>query len=99
MPLKQSSRNVVFIQTDVDGQKIFLLLQKLKDNAGNSEEVWMTSQIDKYIGQPKTVKYSNMCRQNSSLPIFKYLAKVKMRKVKQVKNVNNIIMRRVSFSK
>ena len=61
MPLKQSSRNVVFVQTDVDGQKISLPLQKLQDNAGNSEEVWMTSQIEKYIGRPKTAKYKNMC--------------------------------------
>ncbi|XP_072041439.1 uncharacterized protein [Amphiura filiformis] len=61
MPLKQSSRNVVFVQTDVDGHRISLPLQQLQENAGNSEEVWQTSQIEKYIGRPKLAKYENMC--------------------------------------
>ncbi|XP_072041446.1 uncharacterized protein [Amphiura filiformis] len=61
MPLKQSSRNVVFVQTDVDGHRISLPLQQLQENAGNSEEVWLTSQIEKYIGRPKIAKYENMC--------------------------------------
>ncbi|XP_072048518.1 uncharacterized protein [Amphiura filiformis] len=61
MPLKQSSRNVVFVQTDVDGHRISLPLQQLQENAGNSEEVWQTSQIEKYIGRPKVAKYENMC--------------------------------------
>ncbi len=60
MPLKQSSRNVVFVQTDVHGQKISLPLRQLQENAGNSEEVWMTSQIEKYIGRPRTARYKNM---------------------------------------
>ena len=61
MPLKQSSRSVVFLQTDVDGQKISLPLRDLQDKAGNSEEVWMTSQIEKYIGRPKSARYNSMC--------------------------------------
>ncbi len=61
MPLKQSSRNVVFIQTDVDGQKLSLPIRELQQNAGNSEDIWKTTQIEKYIDRPTTSKYKNMC--------------------------------------
>ena len=49
MPLKHSSRNIQFIQTDVDGHKVSLPLRELQENAGNSEEVWKSTQIEKYI--------------------------------------------------
>ncbi|XP_072046834.1 uncharacterized protein [Amphiura filiformis] len=61
MPLKKSTRNIIFLQTDMNGQKLSLPLNQLQENAGKSEQVWMTSQIEKYIGRPKTAKYNNMC--------------------------------------
>ncbi|XP_072042907.1 uncharacterized protein [Amphiura filiformis] len=61
MPLRNSTRNVIFLQTDLEGQKISLPLQQLQANAGKSDQVWMTSQIEKYIGRPNTPKYNDMC--------------------------------------
>ena len=61
MPLKESTRKVIFLQTDLDGQKISLPLKQLQANAGKSEQVWMPTQIDKYINRPKSAKYNNMC--------------------------------------
>ena len=61
MPLKNSSRKVMFLQTDVNGQKISLPLSDLQANAGKSEQVWKTTQIEKYINRPSTPKYNSMC--------------------------------------
>ena len=61
MPLKHSSRFVKFVQTDVDGHRISLPLRELQENAGNSEEVWKSTDIEKYIARPSTPKYKNMC--------------------------------------
>jgi hypothetical protein len=61
MPLRNSSRKVMFLQTDLNGQKISLPLEHLQANAGDSEQVWMTTQIEKYIGRPNTPKYNDMC--------------------------------------
>ncbi|XP_072052002.1 uncharacterized protein [Amphiura filiformis] len=61
MPLRNSTRKVIFVQTDLDGHKISLPLKEVQANAGKSEQVWKTSQIEKYIGRPKTSKYNNMC--------------------------------------
>ena len=61
MPLKKSTRKVVFIQTDRDGQKISLPLKTLQDNAGKTDQVWMPTQIDKYLARPKTEEYKHMC--------------------------------------
>ena len=61
MPLKKSTRKVVFIQTDRDSQKISLPLKTLQDNAGKTDQVWMPTQIDKYLARPKTEEYKHMC--------------------------------------
>ena len=61
MPLRNSTRNVIFLQTSSDGQKISLPLEQLQANAGKSEQVWMPTQIEKYIGRPHSAKYNNMC--------------------------------------
>jgi hypothetical protein len=61
MPLKQSTRNVIFIQTDVDGQKMSLPIRELQKNAENSEDIWKPTQIEKYVARPRTSKYKNMC--------------------------------------
>ena len=61
MPLKNSSRKVMCLQTDVNGQKISLPLSDLQANAGKSEQVWKTTQIEKYINRPSTPKYNSMC--------------------------------------
>ena len=61
MPLRNSTRNVIFLQTSLDGQRISLPLEKLQANAGKSEQVWMPTQIEKYIGRPHSAKYNNMC--------------------------------------
>ena len=61
IPLRNSTRNVVFLQTSSDGQKISLPLKQLQANAGKSEQVWMPTQIEKYLGRPNSAKYNNMC--------------------------------------
>ena len=61
MPLKQSTRKVMFIQTDSNGQKISLPLKTLQDNAETTDKVWMPTHIDKYLARPKTEEYKNMC--------------------------------------
>ena len=61
MPLRNSTRNVIFLQTSSDGQKISLPLEQLQANAGKSEQVWMPTQIEKYIGRPHSAKYNSMC--------------------------------------
>ena len=61
MPLRHSTRNVIFLQTSSDGQKISLPLKQLQANAGKSEQVWMPTQIEKYLGRPNSAKYNNMC--------------------------------------
>ena len=61
MPLRHSTRNVIFVQTSSEGQKISLPLKQLQANAGKSEQVWMPTQIEKYLGRPNTAKYNNMC--------------------------------------
>ena len=61
MPLRHSTRNVIFLQTSSDGQKISLPLEQLQANAGKSEQVWMPTQIEKYLGRPNSEKYNNMC--------------------------------------
>ena len=61
MPLRHSTRNVIFLQTSSDGQKISLPLEQLQANAGKSEQVWMPTQIEKYLGRPNSGKYNNMC--------------------------------------
>ena len=61
MPLKESTRKVIFLQTDLNGQKLSLPLKQIQANAGKSEQVWMLTQIDKYINRPKSAKYNNMC--------------------------------------
>ena len=60
MHLKDCTRDVVFVQTDPDGQRISLPLSLLKDK-DSTEEVWMTNLLDKYYGKPKTTKFSQMC--------------------------------------
>ncbi|XP_072023189.1 uncharacterized protein [Amphiura filiformis] len=61
MPLRNSTRKVMFLQTALDGQRISLPLTQLQANAGNSEQVWQTTQIEKYLDRPSTQKYNNMC--------------------------------------
>ncbi|XP_072018214.1 uncharacterized protein [Amphiura filiformis] len=61
MPLRNSTRKVMFLQTALDGQRISLPLTQLQANAGNSEQVWQTTQIEKYLDRPSTPKYNNMC--------------------------------------
>ncbi|XP_072047334.1 uncharacterized protein [Amphiura filiformis] len=61
MPLRNSTRKVMFLQTALDGQRISLPLKQLQENAGNSEQVWQTTQIEKYLDRPSTPKYNNMC--------------------------------------
>ena len=61
MPLRNSTRNVIFLQTSSDGQKISLPLKQLQANAGKSEQVWMPTQIEKYLGRPHSAKYNSMC--------------------------------------
>ena len=61
MPLKKSTRNVIFLQTDLNGQKISLPLKTLQANAGKTDQVWMPTQIEKYIARPGTQKYNDMC--------------------------------------
>ncbi len=61
MPLQMSTRKVVFIQTDSNGQKISLPLKVLQENAGKSEQAFQSTQIDKYLARPNTAKFNNMC--------------------------------------
>jgi hypothetical protein len=61
MPLRKSTRKVIFLQTGLDGQRISLPLRQLQANADNSEQVWMSTHIDKYLARPNTAKYNNMC--------------------------------------
>ena len=61
MPLKESTRSVIFLQTDLQGQKMTLPIKTIQANAGKSDEIWMPTQIEKYIARPRSSKYNNMC--------------------------------------
>ena len=60
MHLKDCTRDVVFVQTDPDGQRISLPLSVLK-NKDSTEDVWMTNLLDKYYGKPTITKFNQMC--------------------------------------
>ena len=59
MPLRNSTRKCC-ISTDFFGRtkKISLPLKQLQANAGRSEQVWIPTQIEKYLGRPNSAKYN-----------------------------------------
>ncbi|XP_047213329.1 uncharacterized protein LOC124863125 [Girardinichthys multiradiatus] len=61
LPLKKSSRSVIFIQTDEDCVKMSLPMSKLMNMAPDEENVWMTGLPEKYLNRPETLEFQHMC--------------------------------------
>ena len=61
LPLQMSSRKVIFVQTDKDGQKISKPLRMLQNNADEDDNPWQNTHIDKYISRPNNTEFNNMC--------------------------------------
>nr|XP_057929967.1 uncharacterized protein LOC131129981 isoform X1 [Doryrhamphus excisus]XP_057929968.1 uncharacterized protein LOC131129981 isoform X1 [Doryrhamphus excisus]XP_057929969.1 uncharacterized protein LOC131129981 isoform X1 [Doryrhamphus excisus] len=61
LPLKKSSRNVVFLQTDEDGFRMSLPMSRLMTMHPDSAEVWMSSLPEKYANRPRTQAFESMC--------------------------------------
>ena len=59
--MKKCSRGVVFIPTDDNPVKMSRPLSYLENTAPESENVWMTSYIDKYKSRPETPEFEEMC--------------------------------------
>ncbi|XP_062600308.1 uncharacterized protein LOC134261943 [Saccostrea cucullata] len=61
MHLKECSREVVFIPTGSNAIKMSLPLNILKSRKGNSENIWMSSIIDKYYARPIGQPFDEQC--------------------------------------
>ncbi|XP_061193261.1 uncharacterized protein LOC133201474 [Saccostrea echinata] len=61
MHLKECSREVVFIPTGSNAIKMSLPLNTLKSRKGNSENIWMSSIIDKYYARPFAQTFEEQC--------------------------------------
>ena len=59
MPLKNSSRQVIFLPSDSDTDKISKPISSLKK--GNSSSIWMDSLYDKYLNRPTSRNFETMC--------------------------------------
>uniref|UniRef100_A0A3B5QQ24 ATP-dependent DNA helicase n=1 Tax=Xiphophorus maculatus TaxID=8083 RepID=A0A3B5QQ24_XIPMA len=61
LPLKKSSRSVLFLQTDEDGIKMSLPMSKLVNMSPDEENVWMKGLPEKYLNRPDTLEFEHMC--------------------------------------
>ncbi|XP_032445815.1 uncharacterized protein LOC116736996 [Xiphophorus hellerii] len=61
LPLKKSSRSVLFLQTDEDGVKMSLPMSQLVNMSPDEENVWMTGLPEKYLNRPVTLEFEHMC--------------------------------------
>uniref|UniRef100_A0A3B3CJC3 ATP-dependent DNA helicase n=1 Tax=Oryzias melastigma TaxID=30732 RepID=A0A3B3CJC3_ORYME len=61
LPMKNSSRGIVFIPTDDNAVKMSRPISQLEDMTSESENVWMRSLADKYKCRPETPEFENMC--------------------------------------
>ncbi|XP_024120187.1 uncharacterized protein LOC112141313 [Oryzias melastigma] len=61
LPMKKSSRGIVFVPTDDNAVKMSRPISQLEDMTSESEEVWMRSLADKYKCRPETTEFENMC--------------------------------------
>uniref|UniRef100_A0A3Q3GL43 ATP-dependent DNA helicase n=1 Tax=Kryptolebias marmoratus TaxID=37003 RepID=A0A3Q3GL43_KRYMA len=61
LPLKKSSRSVIFIQTDEDCVKMSLPMSKLMNMSPDEENVWMAGLPEKYLNRPLTLEFEHIC--------------------------------------
>ena len=59
MHLRDCTRQVVFVQTDPDGQRISLPLNVLRNE--QPDRIWMSNALDKYYARPNVTKFKMMC--------------------------------------
>ncbi len=64
LPMKDFSREVVFIPTSENSTRMSLPLQQLKRKAkedSDDENIWMTNIVDRYLARPDGRPFQNMC--------------------------------------
>ncbi|XP_035990057.1 uncharacterized protein LOC118561925 [Fundulus heteroclitus] len=61
LPLKKSSRSVIFIQTGEDAVKMSLPMSRLMNMGPDEEDIWMKGLPDKYVKRPQNVEFEDMC--------------------------------------
>lgn len=59
MHLKQCSRQVIFIPTDLDCQRLSVPLQRLQNREEDTDEIWMPNINDRYLERP--TELTNIC--------------------------------------
>ena len=61
MSLKQSSRGVVFVPADQSSVRITKTIEALNQQDASSNDVWMTSIIDRYIARSEREEFEHLC--------------------------------------
>ena len=61
MNLKSSSRETFFVPASQNSARITKPISALKQQDTSSEDVWMTSIIDRYIARPETEEFEHIC--------------------------------------
>lgn len=56
MHMKQSSRQVVFIPTDPDCQRLSMPLHELRKKQEDTDNIWLSNLVDKYLQRPKQLQ-------------------------------------------
>ncbi|XP_035989961.1 uncharacterized protein LOC118561833 isoform X1 [Fundulus heteroclitus] len=60
LPLKKSSRSVIFIQTGEDAVKMSLPMSRLMNMGPDEEDIWMKGLPDKYVNRPQNVEFEDV---------------------------------------
>ncbi|KAJ8034442.1 ATP-dependent DNA helicase PIF1 [Holothuria leucospilota] len=61
MPLKQCSRQVLFVPTEPNNCKISLPLTELRKKENDATDIWLPSISDKYLSRPHSHPFTLMC--------------------------------------
>ncbi|MEW8548761.1 MAG: hypothetical protein AB2693_35120, partial [Candidatus Thiodiazotropha sp.] len=61
MNLKQSSKEVLFVPADRNSARITKPIETLKQQDSSSDDVWMTSIIDRYLARPENDSFEDLC--------------------------------------
>ena len=90
LPLKDCSRETVFVSTDAQPTRLSKPLSLIKLQSANdkdSEEIWMTSLYDRYCARPENTEFSDMC-QATFASNYRTLSKTEATRSVRSKNPN-----------
>ncbi len=61
LPLKEFSRETVFVPVDKSSYRFSRPLKEIAQMREDSEDIWATNVIDKYLARPEGIEFNDMC--------------------------------------